>query len=29
MRSGKITSLDFVHTVDLQGKIIGTYPFCR
>lgn len=26
-QSGGFQQLDFVHTVDLQGKIIGTYPF--
>ena len=25
--AGKEHLLDFVHTVDLQGKVIGTYPF--
>ncbi|MDZ4230386.1 MAG: isoleucine--tRNA ligase, partial [Dehalococcoidales bacterium] len=25
--AGKEKGLDFVHTVDLQGKVIGTYPF--
>jgi isoleucyl-tRNA synthetase len=25
--AGKEQGLDFVHTVDLQGKVIGTYPF--
>jgi isoleucyl-tRNA synthetase len=25
--AGKDNDLDFVHTVDLQGKVIGTYPF--
>ncbi len=25
--TGKDKGLDFVHTVDLQGKVIGTYPF--
>ncbi len=27
MKLGRRMSLDFVHTVDLQGKIIGNYPF--
>jgi len=26
-QAGEKNSLDFVHTVDLQGKITGTYPF--
>ena len=25
--AGKDEGLDFVHTVDLQGRVIGTYPF--
>ncbi len=25
--TGKDRGLDFVHTVDLQGKVVGTYPF--
>ncbi len=25
--AGKDEGLDFVHTVDVQGKVIGTYPF--
>ncbi|MFQ6121838.1 MAG: isoleucine--tRNA ligase [Dehalococcoidales bacterium] len=25
--AGKEQGLDFVHTVDLQGKVVGTYPF--
>jgi isoleucyl-tRNA synthetase len=25
--AGQKNGLDFVHTVDLQGKVIGTYPF--
>ena len=25
--AGQENGLDFVHTVDLQGKVIGTYPF--
>ncbi|MBA7635781.1 Isoleucine--tRNA ligase [subsurface metagenome] len=25
--TGKDKGVDFVHTVDLQGKVIGTYPF--
>ncbi|HEY83390.1 MAG TPA: isoleucine--tRNA ligase [Dehalococcoidia bacterium] len=25
--AGKEQGVDFVHTVDLQGKVIGTYPF--
>jgi len=25
--AGKKLGVDFVHTVDLQGKVIGTYPF--
>ncbi|MDO8569048.1 MAG: isoleucine--tRNA ligase, partial [Dehalococcoidales bacterium] len=26
-QAGKDNDLDFVHVVDLQGKVIGTYPF--